>query len=73
MRSRKTILLCVCAGCYVYVLQVASAVKALSSEQLVKFQEDGEIIVEGHTLTTEDIKVTSPWQHITMVTSSPAL
>ena len=43
--------------------------KALSSEQLVKFQEDGEIIVEGHTLTTEDIKVTSPWQHITMVTS----
>ena len=42
--------------------------KALSSEQLVKFQEDGEIIVEGHTLTTEDIKVTSPWQHITMVT-----
>ena len=43
------------------VLQVAPAVKALSSEQLVKFQEDGEIIVEGHTLTTEDIKVTSPW------------
>ena len=43
------------------VLQVAPAVKALSSEQLVKFQEDGEIIVEGHTLTTEDIKVTLPW------------
>ena len=42
------------------MLQVAPAVKALSSEQLVKFQEDGEIIVEGHTLTTEDIKVTSP-------------
>ena len=40
------------------VLQVAPAVKALSSEQLVKFQEDGEIIVEGHTLTTGDIKVT---------------
>ena len=54
------------------VLQVAPAVKALSSEQLVKFQEDGEITVEGHTLTTEDIKVTSPWQHhhgnITMAT-----
>ena len=45
---------------HVCVLQVAPAVKALSSEQLVKFQEDGEIIVEGHTLTTEDIKVTSP-------------
>ena len=40
------------------VLQVAPAVKTLSSEQLVKFQEDGEITVEGHTLTTEDIKVT---------------
>ena len=45
----------------VCVLQVAPSVKALSSEQLAKFQEDGEIIVEGHTLTTEDIKVTSPW------------
>ena len=50
-----------CVVVAVCVLQVAPAVKALSSEQLTKFQEDGEIIVEGHTLTTEDIKVTSLW------------
>ena len=31
--------------------------KNLSSEQLTQFQERGEIIVEGHTLTVEDIKV----------------
>jgi len=32
-------------------------VKTLSSEQLAEFQERGEIVVEGHTLTVEDIKV----------------
>ena len=57
-KSNLTLHVCMSVVC---VLQVAPAVKALSSEQLTMFQEDGEIIVEGHTLTTEDIKVTSPW------------
>jgi len=43
--------------CWSVLWQVAPAVKTLSSEQLVQFQERGEIIVEGHTLTVEDIKV----------------
>lgn len=37
--------------------KIAPAIKALTSEQLVHFQESGEIILEGHVLTTEDIKV----------------
>ena len=37
--------------------RVAPAVKALTSEQLVAFQEEGKIEVEGHELTAEDIKV----------------
>ena len=37
--------------------KVAPAVKALSSEQLTQFQQSGEITVEGHLLTTEDIRV----------------
>ena len=37
--------------------RVAPAIKALSNDQLVAFQKDGEIKVEGHTLTTDDIKV----------------
>lgn len=43
--------------CWSVLWQVAPAVKTLSSEQLVQFQERGEIVVEGHTLTVEDIKV----------------
>ena len=37
--------------------RVAPAVKALTSEQLVAFQKEGKIEVEGHELTAEDIKV----------------
>ena len=37
--------------------RVAPAIKALSSQQLYQFQAKGEVIVEGHTLTTQDIKV----------------
>jgi isoleucyl-tRNA synthetase len=37
--------------------KVAPAIKALTSEQLTTFQESGEITVEGHTLSLEDIKV----------------
>ena len=37
--------------------RVAPAVKALSDEQLVTFQSVGTIEVEGHELTSEDIKV----------------
>ena len=37
--------------------KVAPAIKALTSEQLTTFQESGEIMVEGHTLSLEDIKV----------------
>ena len=37
--------------------RVAPAIKALSNEQLVTFQTEGKIEVEGHELTTEDIKV----------------
>ena len=40
--------------------KVAPAIKALKSDQLTTFQESGEITVEGHTLSLEDIKV-SPW------------
>ncbi len=36
---------------------VAPAIKALSSQQLYQLQASGEVIVEGHTLTTQDIKV----------------
>ena len=43
--------------CWSVLWQVAPAVKTLSSEQLAQFQERGEIVVEGHTLTLEDIKV----------------
>ena len=39
--------------------RVAPAIKALSNEQLVAFQNEGTIEVEGHELTVEDIKV---WQ-----------
>lgn len=37
--------------------RVAPAIKLLSNEQLVAFQREGQIEVNGHTLTTEDIKV----------------
>ena len=37
--------------------KVAPAVKALSNEQLLTFQTEGKVEVEGHELTTEDIKV----------------
>jgi isoleucyl-tRNA synthetase len=37
--------------------RVAPAIKALSNEQLVTFQTEGKIEVEGHELTTEDIKI----------------
>jgi isoleucyl-tRNA synthetase len=37
--------------------KVAPAIKALTSEQLTMFQESGEITMEGHTLSLEDIKV----------------
>ena len=40
--------------------KVAPAVKALSNEQLVTFQAEGKVEVEGHELTAEDIKVYSP-------------
>lgn len=44
--------------------RVAPAVKALSSEQLAQFQQSGEITVEGHLLTTEDIRVGDISLHI---------
>ena len=37
--------------------KVAPAVKALTNEQLSQFQQSGEVTVEGHVLTLEDIKV----------------
>lgn len=39
------------------------AVKALTSEQLIQFQQRSEIIVEGHVLTADDIKVF--YRHLT--------
>ena len=36
---------------------VAPAIKALTNQQLNEFQEKGEIVVLGHMLTLEDIKV----------------
>ena len=40
--------------------KVAPAIKALKSEQLTAFQQSGEITVEGHLLSLEDIKVCMP-------------
>ena len=37
--------------------RVAPAIKALSNEQLLAFQSEGQIEVEGHQLSLEDIKV----------------
>ena len=37
--------------------KVAPAIKALTNEQLVVFQEEGQVTVEGEKLTTEDVKV----------------
>ena len=37
--------------------KVAPAIKALTSKALYELQAKGEIVIEGHTLTTEDIKV----------------
>ena len=42
--------------------------KTLSSEQLAQFQERGEIVVEGHTLTLEDSRYMQRHTCITMVT-----
>ena len=36
---------------------VAPAIKKLTNEQLEEFQEKGEIVVLGHTLSREDLKV----------------
>ena len=37
--------------------KVAPAVKALSNDQLSQLQQTGEITVEGHVLTVDDVKV----------------
>ena len=37
--------------------KVAPAIKALTNEALTELQANGEVTVEGHVLTTEDIKV----------------
>ena len=49
--------------CWSVSWKVAPAVKTLSSEQLAQFQERGEIVVEGHTLTVEDVKVHVAYHH----------
>ena len=36
---------------------IAPAIKKLTNEQLEEFQEKGEIVVLGHTLSREDLKV----------------
>ena len=36
---------------------MAPAIKALTSEQVMAFQQSGEVTVEGYVLSIEDIKV----------------
>lgn len=53
--------------------KVAPAVKALSTQQLEEFQEKGEIVVEGHTLTSKDIRVHSACDWYTFVSTTCAV
>lgn len=38
--------------------KVGTALKALSHDQLAEFQKTGEIVLEGHKLTTNDVQIT---------------
>ncbi len=39
--------------------KVSTGIKALTSQQLVTLQTEGAVVIEGHTLSVDDIKVWS--------------